>query len=179
MNVGSFIGQIHILCHPQTIKMKWVLISSQQATIREYQLMDENNSKVVAKINPLHKSVRISCNNQHRLFFVEQVSSFASKYIYHNEYGMEVGGMITDKQTKTDGIIMLDETKYFYRQQNNPLPGLLIYEKGKFQPLFECSLQPNSIGTNIAGKINEIDNKYLLIGLCWFANLKATKEFAY
>jgi len=159
--------------------MKWVLISSQQATIREYQLMDENTSKVVAKINPLHKSVRISCDNQHRLFFVEQVSSFTGKYIYHNEYGMEVGSMTTDKQVKTNGIIFLDETKYFYRQQNNPLPGLLIYERGKFQPLFDCSIQPNSTDANIAGKVNEIDNKCLLLGLCWFANLKATKEFAH
>jgi hypothetical protein len=159
--------------------MKWILTSSKQATIREYQLMDENSSKVVAKINPLHKSVRISCDNQHRLFFVEQVSSFAGKYIYHNEYGMEVGCMTTDKLVKSDGIILLDERKYFYRQQNNPLPGLLIYERGKFQPLFDCSLQPNSPSADIAGEVNEIDNKYLLLGLCWFANLKATKEFAH
>lgn len=159
--------------------MKWILTSSKQATIREYQLMDENSSKVVAKINPLHKSVRISCDNQHRLFFVEQVSSFAGKYIYNNEYGMEVGCMTTDKLFKSDGIILLDETKYFYRQQNNSLPGLLIYERGKFQPLFDCSLQPNSPSADIAGEVNEIDVKCLLLGLCWFANLKATKEFAH
>ena len=161
--------------------MKWVLISSEQATIHEYQLMDEISSKVVvvAKINPLHKSVRISCNNQHRLFFVEQVSSFTGKYIYRNEYGMEVGSMTMDKQVKTEGTIIIDSIKYFYRQQNNPLPKILIYEEGKFQPLFDCSIQFNNTGVNIAGKVNEIDNKCLSLGLCWFANLKTTKEFAY
>ena len=159
--------------------MKWILISPRQSTIREYQLMDENTSKVIAKINPLHKSVRISCDNQHRLFFVEQVSSFAGKYIYRNEYGMEVGSMTTDKQVKCDGTIIIDSIKYFYHQQNNLLPGILIYEEGKFQPMFDCSLQPNGTGTNLAGKGYEIDNKCLLLCLCWFANLKATKEFAY
>ena len=159
--------------------MKWVLISNQQAIIREYQLMDENSCMVVAKINPLHKSVRISCYNQHRLFFVEQVSPFSGKYIYTNEYGMEIGSMTSDKQHNTEGTIVIDSTTYFYRQQSNPLPGLLIYERGKFQPLFDCILEPSGTGVSMAGKINEIDNKCLLLGLCWFANLKTTKEFAY
>lgn len=159
--------------------MKWILTSSKQATLREYQLMDEKSSLVVAKINPLHKSVRISCDNQHRLFFVEQVSLFAGKYIYRNEYGMEVGSMTTDKQVKCDGTIIIDSIKYFYHQQNNLLPGILIYEEGKFQPLFDCGFQLNSPGADIAGIVNEIDNKCLLVGLCWFANLKVTKEFAY
>ena len=159
--------------------MKWILISPRQSTIREYQLMDENTSKVIAKINPLHKSVRINCDNQHRLFFVEEESSFAGKYIYLNEYGMEVGNMTTDKQVKTDGIIILNEKKYFYHQQNNPLPGLIIYVNGKLQPLFDCGLQPYSTGTNLTGKENEIDNKCLLLCLCWFGNLKALKEVAY
>ena len=92
---------------------------------------------------------------------------------------MEVGSMTMDKQVKTNGIIILDETKYFYHQQNNHLPGLLIYVKGKFQPLFDCCLQPNSTGNNLDGKGNEIDNKCLLLCLCWFANLNATKELAY
>ncbi len=159
--------------------MKWVLVSNKQAIIREYQLMDENSCKVVAKINPLHKSVRISCDNQHRLFFVEQVSPFSDKYIYTNEYGMEIGSMTSDKQHKTEGIIVIDSTTYFYRQQSNPLPCLQIYGRGKFQPLFDCSLQTNGTGVSMTGKINEIDNKCLLLGLCWFANLNTTKEFAY
>ena len=159
--------------------MKWELISNKQAIIREYQLMDENSCKVVAKINPLHKSVRISCDNQYRLFFIEQVSAFSDKYIYTNEYGMEVGSMFPDKQNKLEGTIIIDSTRYFYRQHSNPLPGLQIYGRGKFQSLFNCSLQPNSAGVSMAGKINEIDNKCLLLGLCWFANLKPSKEFAY
>ena len=159
--------------------MKWALISNKEAIIREYQLLDENSCKVVAKINPLHKSVRISCDNQYRLFFVEQVSPFSDKYIYTNEYGMEIGSMTSDKQNKTAGTIVIDSTRYSYREQSNPLPAFQIYGKGKFQPLFNCNLQPNVTGVSMGGKINEIDNKYLLLGLCWFANLKTTKEFAY
>ena len=159
--------------------MKWALTSNKHSIIHEYQLMDENSCTVVAKINPLHKSVRISCDNQYRLFFVERVSPFSNKHIYTNEYGMEIGSMTSDKQHKTEGTILIDSTIYFYREQSNPLPALKIYGRGKFQPLFDCSLQPNGTGVSMAGKINEIDNKFLLLGLCWFANLKTTKEFAY
>lgn len=157
--------------------MKWVLNSNRSAIVHEYQLMDENSCMATAKINPLHHSVRISCYGQHRLFFIEQQASLSTKYIFTNEYGLEVGNMAVGKLKQKEGAVAIESKKYFYQIQNNSLPNLHIYEGDKMEALFSCNLQANNTGICYScNSDGEIDTQCLLLATCWYLHLPVAKK---
>jgi hypothetical protein len=158
--------------------MKWVLVSNQGATLQEYHLMENETCKAVMKYNPLHRSVRISCGNQHRLFFIESTGSLTGKYIFKNEYGMEVGNMSHDKWFGKDGSLMIESTQYTYTIHNDPLAELTVYEGTSHQSLVHCGLHTESNGsvTSFSSPTAGINSNCLLLGLCWYLFLPVTKE---
>lgn len=155
--------------------MKWVLISSYKSTLQEYHLMENDECKVVMKYNPLHHSARINCANQQRLFFIESTGSLTGKYIFKNEYGMEIGNMSQDKWFGKDGSVIIESKKYTYCIKNNPLAEFTIYESISQQPLVSCGLDIDT-GIPLSAYNTDINNKCLLLGLCWYLFLPAAKE---
>ena len=157
--------------------MKWVLTNNKKALLQEYHLLDEKNTKAIVKYNPVHRSARISIGDRHRLFFIESAGSLTGKYIFKNEYGLEVGMMSNDRWGK-EGSITIESKKYIYKIQNNPLAELTIYDGGTHKALVSCGVSTGINGTSLSlsQQTNNADSNYLLLGLCWFLFLPVAKE---
>ena len=158
--------------------MKWVLISNQKALVQEYHLIENDTSKVIVKYSPLHRSARISCGSKHRLFFIESTGVLTGKYVFKNEYGMEIGNMSYGKSLNRDGIVIIESKKYSYKIQNNPLAEITVFENESQQPVVSCGLTDDSNGTGISFSQhdNNINNSCLLLSLCWYLFLPVSKE---
>jgi hypothetical protein len=157
--------------------MKWVMVNNKHNVLHEYRLTDGNDTRAVVKYNPIHRSARITIGDTHRLFFIASAGSLSGKYIFKNEYGIEVGMMSNDKWGK-EGSINIESKKYIYKVQNNPLAELTIYDAFTNQPLASCALTTSVKGTSLSlsSQNNGADSHYLLLGLCWFLFLPVAKE---
>ncbi len=157
--------------------MKWVMANNKKALLQEYHLTEQESIKAIVKYNPAHRSARITIGDRHRLFFIESAGSLTGKYIFKNEYGLEVGTMSNDKWGK-EGSIIIESKKFTYKINNNPLAELTIYDGNTQKPLVSCGLATGINGTSLSlsQQTNNADNNYLLLGLCWFLFLPVAKE---
>lgn len=157
--------------------MKWVITNNKKALLQEYHLLEQENTKAIVKYNPAQRSARISVDDKHRLFFIESAGSLTGRYTLKNEYGLEVGSMGNDKWGK-EGYIIIEEKKFIYTIQNNPLAELTIYDSITNKALASCGLTTGINGTSLSlsQQTNNADSNYLLLGLCWFLFLPVAKE---
>ena len=160
--------------------MNWEIVSNQHSSLQEYRLIDNGYCKMVLKYNPLHKSARITSDNNHRLFFLESVGPFGDRTIFRNEYGMEVGNLVFDKLRNKKGSIIMDEKKYHYQINNGEL---LVYKTDPGQPLISCTIDgPPNPGTNLfSSSLSTIDTSCVIVGLCWYLGLQVSdgmREYA-
>ncbi|UEG50823.1 hypothetical protein LK994_04955 [Ferruginibacter lapsinanis] len=158
--------------------MKWVLVNNHHSPLQEYHLMDEETCRVVIKYNPRQHSARITCGIHQRLFFIETTGSLKQKTVFTNEYGLEIGSLTPDSFTGGNGLVTINEKKYNYSLNNNPLAELIIYDKDMSEPLVSCGLETSNSITKIAlsNNTDSSDNSCLLLGLCWYLFLPVVKE---
>ena len=152
--------------------MNWQIINRESFSLREYRLTDQGDCKVIIKYNPRHQSARISCGNQHRLFYFESAGSLSGKTIFKNEYGMEIGHLVHDKFHPKYGSLVIDAIKYQYSLQNNPAAEWVICENA-----FPNLLSSYGIGdNNLAASILAIDSNCCLLGFCYYLFLTTAKK---
>lgn len=147
--------------------MKWISLNNHREAVQEYQLMDNDQCKVILKFNPQQKSARISCVNQQRLFFIKNAGVQTGRYIFTNEYGVEIGSLTHDKRNSNGGTVSIESKKYHYEITNNPLPKLSIFDNDSNRSLVTCGLTAAADYT---------DHNSLLLALCWYLFLPVAKE---
>ncbi len=150
--------------------MKWISVSSQHSTIQEYQLIENGECKAIIKYNPLHRSARMSCGRQHRLFFIESAGSLSGKHIFKNEYGMEIGSSRQEKTFGKDGQVIIESTKYTYTIDTGDTTTFSVFNAAN-----KCLVSCNYDEKNIAA----ITATFLLTGLCWYLLLPVTHQQLY
>lgn len=157
--------------------MKWVMVNNKSSLLQEYHLIKEGSTRVIVKYNPTQRSARITIGDKHRLFFIESAGSLSGKYIFKNEYGLEIGMMNNDKWGK-EGSVIIESKKYTYKISNNPVAELSIYDAATKKPLASCGLATGINGTSLSlsQQTNNADSNYLLLSLCWFLFLPVAKE---
>lgn len=166
------VGYVFIL-YPQMFFMKWVMINNKRSVLQEYWLTKGNETKEVVKYNPIQRSTRISTGDYHRLFFIESTGSLTGKYIFKNEYGIEVGSMSNDKLGK-EGTVIIEGKKFVYKVNNGELH---IHDGSTDKLLVSCGLAATINGTSLSlSSQSNADTNYLLLGLCWFLFLPVAKE---
>ena len=143
--------------------MNWVLVNNHKEPVQEYHLMENELCKVVLKYNPRQKSARISCANQHCLFFIQSAGALTGKYIFTNQYGMEIGNITHDKRHDNGGTVTIESKKYRYEISNNLSAELTIYSSHSQSPLVTCGLTFS-------------DNNSLILAHCWYLFLPVVKE---
>lgn len=158
--------------------MKWELVSKPTAELQEYHLIKNDSCAVILKYNPRQNSARVSCGNHNRLFFVESAGSLSGKTLISNEYGFQIGSMGYEKWNSKEGTIIIDDLKYSYRFNNNPLAELTIFENNTKKQLVSCGLNALQKNAEISFTNNTLsaNNNCLLLGLCWYLFLPVAKE---
>jgi len=146
--------------------MKWVYVNQPSVYIRKYQLTEGDNTKLVIKYNLDQQSVRISSEENHRLFFIDKTGLWHNKTILKNEYGVEIGRLAIDKVHGT-GIIEIEGKKYYYTLQNNSQ--LVVFEHTVTMPLAVCDMaEAPSFASLSANKYSNEEYACFLLGICWY-----------
>jgi hypothetical protein len=147
--------------------MKWVFVN-QSSSIKKYQLTEGDETKLVLKYNPEQRSVRVSREENHRLFFIDKTGLWHNKTILKNEYGVEIGRLSFDKAQHI-GAIEIEGKKYFYSFENNKSQQLVVFEHSISLPLAVCDLSQAPSFTSLASdRYSSEECTCFLLGLCWY-----------
>ena len=158
--------------------MKWVYVNQPSAYMRKYQLTEGDDAKLVIKYNLDQHSVRLSSEENHRLFFIDKTGLWHNKTILKNEYGVEIGRLAIDKVHGT-GIIEMEGKKYFYTLQNNTQ--LVVFEHSVSMPLAVCDMTAApSFSSMTANRYTNEEYACFLLGICWYLfPITATEHLEY
>ncbi|WP_207513240.1 hypothetical protein [Longitalea luteola] len=145
--------------------MKWVYVNQPSAYIRKYELTEGKDIKLVIKYNLEQQSVRISSDENHRLFFIDKTGLWHNKTILKNEYGVEIGRLSIDKLHGAGSIDMEGKRYNFSFQKNTEL---VVFENSVSQPLAVCDMTAApSFSSLAANKYSNEEYACFLLGICW------------
>jgi hypothetical protein len=134
--------------------MKWISKSTRASAANVYHLNDGEHILQILRYNPMQQSVRVESKQLQRLFFIERQGLRGNHFKFKNEYGFTTGALDNES-----GIIGMEEKKYHFRTDDNPVHTLEIFDQYRFSPLLRCQFTESIIGKN--------EYAALLLGLCW------------
>lgn len=154
--------------------MKWFSISS-EARQKTYELRAENEKILTLVYHSDPGTIRISANDEKRVFFVGREGFLRSRTVLRNEYGIRMG-QVAQENTQDDnhGTIELSGEEFVYRIQGDGPFDVIITKNGEM--IAECELPETS--KSISGNGN-YDILILTLGWWLSANIKKpVEEFA-
>lgn len=158
--------------------MKWeITLSTSQQEV--YELWHNEKKVLTLEFHPFTNSARIEYADEKRVFMIRKEGFLRNKTVLRNEYGMRIGQLGYEKWNSSEGTIDLNEEKFFYTIQNNPLAELVIYRDTKEKPFVVCGLKPGNGNTAVKfSKENELSpsQHFMLMALCWYMFLPVAKE---
>ena len=124
--------------------MKWIRLTKSHSPVQAYNLVEGKFILETLRYHPVQQSVRLNCNGQQRVFFIEPQGFRNSQFTVKNEYGFYEGKIHVDSNGKNEesAIIEYEENKIqftFFR--NKPVAELVIYKQDGIKPMAVCSLQ--------------------------------------
>jgi hypothetical protein len=143
--------------------MKWILVNSTTAAIQEYHLMSNESCGLIVKYNPIQHSVRLLTAGYQRLFYIENTGALHGKYIFRNEYGIELGYIVYDKWFGNNGLVVLENKKFQYRLNNLPDANITFLHAGTGEEIASCLIADKFPPEDILHR----DLSYLILALCW------------
>lgn len=137
--------------------MKWEPVKHASSLVSKYHLTEGTDIKLVLKHNLDQESVRISHDENQRLFFIEKTGFWNNKTLFKNEYGIEIGRLSIDRGYHA-GTIEFQGQRYYYGVDQTMKNRLIIYKQNSSHPVISSDLPPANI---------EQDFTCLVLGLCW------------
>jgi hypothetical protein len=143
-----------------------------------YNLYKGDKKLLTVSLNPFSNSARVECENEKRVFLIRKEGFLKHKTVLRSEYGIKIGELGHDNK---ENFIDVNEERFYYTIQNNPLAELVLYKESKENPFVVCGLNVTE-GTAAVHFSKDSDNLKatshpgLLMALCWYMFLPVTKE---
>ena len=158
--------------------MKWeVVISTTKQEL--FELWHDDKKLLSLDFHPGTNSARVQYAGEKRVFLIRREGFLRNKTVLRNEYGIRIGQLSHEKSNADEGIIELNDEKFFYEVRKNPLAELVIYRSVKIKPFVVCGLKPGSGNTFIQfSKANTFSTTqhFLLMALCWYMFQPVAKQ---
>jgi hypothetical protein len=156
--------------------MKWE--SATSASNHEvYHLYKDDKKILTLVINPFSNSARVECEKQKRVFLIRKEGFRRNKTVLRNEYGIKIGELGQDNK---ENFIDVNDERFYYTIQNNPLAELVLYKESKDKPFVTCGLgiKDGDPAVNFTKdkKLSDSTHPGLLMALCWYMFLPVAKE---
>ena len=142
-----------------------------------YHLYKDDKKILTLSLNPFSNSARVECEKQKRVFLIRKEGFRRNKTVLRNEYGIKIGELGQDNNVN---FIDVNDERFFYSIENNPLAELVLYKETKERPFVSCGLSTKN--GNAAVKfskdkiLSETAHPGLLMALCWYMFLPVAKE---
>lgn len=140
--------------------MKWLSISSDTRQ-KVYELRTKKEKLLTLTFHPGTGTIRISTNDEKRVFLVGLEGFLRNKTVLRNEYGIRIGQLHHEGNQESHGTIEISDEPYQYiLQENLPLKAA-IYKNNEM--LVVCEL-PDIL------KISQNRSEYemLILALSWY-----------
>ena len=152
--------------------MKWQIAKS---TLKQevYELWNDEKKLLTLEFHPNTNSARIEYADEKRVFLVRKEGFLKNRTVLCNEYGIRLGYLVHDNK---ENYIQLNNEKFLFDINKNPLTELIIYKETKDHPLVVCQfdVKGHTLPANLSSS--------LLLALCWYMFLpfpnKQTLEYA-
>lgn len=158
--------------------MKWEIASSSSRQ-EIYELWHNDKKLLTLDFHPFTNSARIEYADEKRVFLIRKEGFLRNKTVLRNEYGVRIGQLGYERSNASEGVIDLNNEKFFYTIHNDPLAELVIYRETKEKPFVICGLKADNGNTSVKfSKENQLSptQHFLLMALCWYMFLPVAKE---
>jgi len=156
--------------------MRWE--SDKSTTEHEIYHLFEGKKKLLTLIyNPFSNAARIECEQEKRVFLIRLEGFRKNKTVIRNEYGMKMGEF---GKENGESFIMINDERFNYSLQNNPLAEILLYRDSPENPLVSCGIEGQNGKSSIRFQdhplLPEGPHPGLLMALSWYMFLPIAKE---
>jgi len=146
-----------------------------------YELWNGLKKLISLSLNLREHTAKIDSEDCRRNFHIDKEGFLLNTTVLKNEYGVKIGQITHEILFKNEGMIELNEERYHYCIQNNPLAEILIYKKHKNNPLLICGLRaengkPDVFFARTTAESAAQTSPSLLMAICWFLFLPIAKE---
>ena len=156
--------------------MRWQTANS-TSNNEVYHLYKDDKKILTLTLNPFSNSARVECEKQKRVFLIRKEGFRRNKTVLRNEYGIKIGEL---GQDNNENFIDVNDERFFYTIQNNPLAELVLYKETKDKPFVSCGLSTKKGNADVKFTKDKIlsDTAHpgLLMALCWYMFLPVAKE---
>ena len=149
--------------------MKWTLINNASTGIKEYHLIQDDVVLVVMKYSQEQQSVRITFEEEHLVFFMEDMS-YTNKIAFKSAYGVDLGKFSYHNHNST-GRLEINDAVYDYNIVAGSQPKLIIHQHNKPEPLAVCQIPaiPNQESA-------VYEQACMVLSVCWYTKVPATSQ---
>mgnify|MGYP001598085135 FL=1 len=150
--------------------MKWITTDNVNHTMERFDLLDGYSTEMVLRYNPIQHSGRLERHNNRLLFFIEQTGIWGNKFLFENEYGVEIGRISFDNLQNLDGNIHIDKKKISFKIPLNPLGDVFFIPNKYLLQNFHSSIEVDNYLPEPDKKVSaEQSEKYacFILGLFW------------
>jgi hypothetical protein len=156
--------------------MRWETISS-NSNNEVYHLHKDDKKILTLVFNPFSNSARVECEKQKRVFLIRKEGFLGNKIVLRNEYGIKIGELGHENK---ENFIDVNDERFFYTIQNNPLAELVLYKESKDRPFVTCGLSTKEGNPAVQftknKNLSDTTHPGLLMALCWYMFLPVAKE---
>ena len=156
--------------------MRWEQIKANSAS-EIYNLYKGDKKLLTVSLNPFSNSARVECDDQKRVFLIRKEGFRRNKTVLRSEYGIKIGELGHDNK---ENFIDVNDERFYYAIQNNPLPELILFKESKENPFVVCGLNntddTNALHFSKDKNLQNTSHPGLLMALCWYMFLPVTKK---
>ncbi len=142
-----------------------------------YQLYKDDKKLLTLTFNPFSNSARVECDSEKRIFLIRKEGFRRNKTVLRTEYGFKIGELGAENK---ENFITVNDERFYYTIDNNPLPELVLYKETKDKPFVVCSLSAEQGNTKVKfskdTSFSNAPHPGLLMALCWYMFLPVAKE---
>jgi hypothetical protein len=156
--------------------MRWEIVAS-TSNNEVYHLYKDDKKILTLALNPFSNSARVECEKQKRVFLIRKEGFRRNKTIVRNEYGIKIGELGHENK---ENFIDVNDERFFYSIENNPLAELVLYKQSKDRPFVTCGLSTKkgdpAVKFTKDKNLSDTAHPGLLMALCWYMFLPVAKE---
>ena len=147
--------------------MKWLSITT-RAQERIYELWNLKEKLLTLAYHPASGTLRVSANNEKRVFLIGREGFLRRRAVLRNEYGVRIGQLTYDNNQENQGMIDVDGEDFTYILQTGLEPMASIYKATETIAVVDLP--------TISEDINSDNYDLLMITLCWYISTTVRKQ---
>ena len=156
--------------------MRWETAAS-NSNNEVYHLYKDDKKILTIALNPFSNSARVECEKQKRVFLIRKEGFRRNKTVLRNEYGIKIGELGNENK---ENFIDVNDERFYYTIQNDPLAELVLYKESKDKPFVTCGLTSKqgdpAVKFTKDKTLADTTHPGLLMALCWYMFLPVAKE---